>query len=100
MAKALIKTGTLQCDDLTDEENPDCAMEVILRSIIAGQNAQIHTMRGILKSKYMPAENDCIVETGSYSESIVSQLVQQSAAPVANFVLSAFAVAVFLSFFI
>ena len=62
MAKALLHTGTLDCDDLTDEENPDCAMEVILRSIVTGQNAQIQTMRGILESKNLPAENDCIVE--------------------------------------
>ena len=65
MAKALLKTETLQCDDLTEEENPDCAMEVILRSIITGQNAQIQTMRGILKSKNLPPDNDCIVEAYS-----------------------------------
>ena len=65
MAKALLKTETLQCDDLTEEENPDCAMEVILRSIITGQNAQIQTMRGILKSKNLPLDNDCIVEAYS-----------------------------------
>ena len=65
MAKALLKTDTLECDYLTDEENPDCAMEVILRSIITGQNAQIQTMRGILKSKDLPPDNDCIVEAYS-----------------------------------
>jgi hypothetical protein len=62
MAKALLHTGTLSCDDLTDEEIPDCAMEVLLRSIITNQNAQIQVMRGILSSKNMRAENDCIVE--------------------------------------
>jgi hypothetical protein len=62
MAKALLHTGTLSCDDLADEENPDCAMEVILRSIITNQNAQIQAMRGILRSKNMPPNNDCIVE--------------------------------------
>ncbi|KAL7517942.1 hypothetical protein ACHAWX_002815 [Stephanocyclus meneghinianus] len=74
MAKALIKTGTLQCDDLTDEESEqaaDCAMEVILRSIITGQNAQIQAMRGILKAKNFPPDNDCVVEASS-SDDVVS----------------------------
>lgn len=68
MAKALLFAGTLDCDDLTDEENPDCAMEVILRSITANQNAQIQAMRGILESKSLPATNDCIVEAYSKSK--------------------------------
>ena len=59
MAKALIKTNTIQCDDLTNDDNPDCAMEIILREIINNQNAQIKTMRWILESKSFPQENDC-----------------------------------------
>lgn len=70
MAKALIKTNTLECDDLTDEENPHCAMEVILRSIITNQNAQIQTMRGVLEAKNAPPENDCVVE--AYSDDVPS----------------------------
>jgi hypothetical protein len=65
MAKAMIKTGTLQCDDLTDEENPDCAMEVILREITSEQNAQIQTMRGILEAKGLLQENDCSISFNS-----------------------------------
>ena len=68
MAKALINIDTLQCDDLTDENSEqaaDCAMEVILRSIITEQNAQIQTMRGILDAKNLPATNDCEVPFSS-----------------------------------
>ena len=40
MAKALLKTGKLECDNLT-EETADCALEQILREIINEQNFQI-----------------------------------------------------------
>ena len=36
-------------------------MEVVLRSIITEQNAQIQTMRGILDAKNFPQDNDCTV---------------------------------------
>jgi hypothetical protein len=36
-------------------------MEIILREIISGQNAQIQVMRGILEAKSMPQTNDCNV---------------------------------------
>eukprot|EP00571_Detonula_confervacea_P011421 CAMPEP_0172304456 /NCGR_PEP_ID=MMETSP1058-20130122/5857_1 /TAXON_ID=83371 /ORGANISM="Detonula confervacea, Strain CCMP 353" /LENGTH=422 /DNA_ID=CAMNT_0013015687 /DNA_START=50 /DNA_END=1318 /DNA_ORIENTATION=- len=65
MAKALLKTGKVKCDDLTDEESDqadDCALEIILREIINNQNHQIQSMRGLLESKDYPQENDCKVE--------------------------------------
>ncbi len=61
MAKALLLTNKLQCDDITDDENPDCAMEAILREIVNGQNAQIQTMRAILEANNYPQEDDCKV---------------------------------------
>jgi len=61
MAKALLVTNKLQCEDITDDENPDCAMEVILREIINNQNAQIQTMRSILEANNYPQEDDCKV---------------------------------------
>ncbi|KAL7554971.1 hypothetical protein ACHAWF_018546 [Thalassiosira exigua] len=70
MAKALLQTGKVKCDDLTDEESDqadDCALEVILREIINNQNAQIQVMRGILEAKSYPAENDCKVDVGAKS---------------------------------
>jgi uncharacterized protein (DUF305 family) len=62
MAKALMKTGNLQCDSLLDETD-DCALETILREIISTQNHQIQTMRGILENQF-PAypTDDCKVE--------------------------------------
>ncbi|KAL7555727.1 hypothetical protein ACA910_005145 [Epithemia clementina (nom. ined.)] len=62
MAKALLHTNVLQCDDLTDEENPDCEMERILRSIINDQNFQIQTMKNLLKLYDFPETDECIVE--------------------------------------
>jgi len=69
MAKALLKSGKVQCDDLTDEESEQadaCALEIITREIINNQNAQIQVMRGLLDSKSYPAENDCEVPMSSY----------------------------------
>jgi hypothetical protein len=60
MAKALLKTG-MTCEDLTNEDDPKCVMEVILREIINGQNAQIQAMRGILESLDEPTYADCVV---------------------------------------
>lgn len=64
MAKALLKTGKLKCDDVT-EETDDCALEVILREIINGQNHQIQTMQAILEAGDYKSENDCVVEMTS-----------------------------------
>merc|ERR1719396_124497 len=64
MAKALLITGKLTCDDLTDEDTEqadDCALEVILREIINNQNAQIQGMRSILEGLGYPETNDCKV---------------------------------------
>jgi len=63
MAKALMKTEKVNCDDLTGEEDA-CALEVILREIINGQNHQIQVMRGLLDSMDYPQENDCTVAVG------------------------------------
>ena len=70
MAKALLKTGEVKCNSLTDED-PDCEMEIILREIISNQNAQIQVMRGILEAKSMPQTNDCTV---TVSESAAQEL--------------------------
>jgi hypothetical protein len=60
-AKTLLKTGFSSCDDLSDDEDPTCIMEGILREIINGQNAQIQAMRGILESLEEPQYADCEV---------------------------------------
>ena len=61
MAKTLLSTGDVPCEDLTNDEDPYCVMQVILREIVNGQNFQIQAMRGILDSLSLPATDDCIV---------------------------------------
>jgi len=63
MAKALLKSGKLNCDDVTDDENPDCVMEEITRSIIAGQNFQINQMRSVLDAKGFPYDDQCVLSS-------------------------------------
>jgi hypothetical protein len=60
LAKAILKTG-VSCEDLSNDEGPTCIMEVILREIINGQNAQIQAMRGVLEALDEPAYADCTV---------------------------------------
>jgi Domain of unknown function (DUF305) len=62
MAKVLLKDSSLVCDDLSNEDDPDCAMEVILRDIVNTQNHQIQKMLRILEAKNFPAKDNCIVE--------------------------------------
>eukprot|EP00525_Craspedostauros_australis_P000035 CAMPEP_0198119776 /NCGR_PEP_ID=MMETSP1442-20131203/26942_1 /TAXON_ID= /ORGANISM="Craspedostauros australis, Strain CCMP3328" /LENGTH=405 /DNA_ID=CAMNT_0043778311 /DNA_START=63 /DNA_END=1280 /DNA_ORIENTATION=+ len=72
MAKALLNTNELKCDDLENPmETDDCTLEIILREIINTQNAQIQSMRGILDSKKYPEEDDCKVEIGSGGSSLL-----------------------------
>jgi len=68
MAKALLKTGSLECDNLEDETD-DCSLEVILREIINGQNAQIQAMQAILEGSNYPEEDDCKVDVSGNSSS-------------------------------
>ena len=60
MAKALLMTNKLKCDDLSVESS-DCAMEVVLREIINSKNFQIQVMRGVLAEMNLPPEDDCKV---------------------------------------
>lgn len=63
MAKALLHTNKLQCNDLTNDEydNTDCIMERLLRGIISTQNYQIQKMRSYLKENNYPEYDDCEV---------------------------------------
>lgn len=69
MAKALLKTEILQCDNLA-EETDDCVLESILLEIVNSQNFQIQTMRGILDEKGYPETDDCevLIEESSANE--------------------------------
>jgi Domain of unknown function (DUF305) len=71
MAKALLKTG-LSCTDLTNEEDPNCVMEAMMRDIINSQNYQIQVMRGVLETLAEPAYADCIVPILFEEEAVVT----------------------------
>lgn len=60
MAKTLLKTGKVECDDLT-QETDGCVLEGILREIVNSQNFQIQTMYSILESLGYPKTDDCKV---------------------------------------
>ena len=65
MAKALLNTNKLKCENLTNEDDPnfrDCELEIIVRSIITGQNFEIQTMRNALTTYELPASDNCQVE--------------------------------------
>ena len=61
MAKTLLLADKLDCPDITDEDNQDCVLEVILRDIVNGQNFQIQLMRGYLEDKGYPDTDNCDV---------------------------------------
>lgn len=63
MAKALLKTGKVVCDDLT-EESDACTTEVILHEIVNNQNFQIQAMYDIVDEMGYPKEDDCEVLIG------------------------------------
>lgn len=70
MAKALLKSNTLQCEDLTSEE-PNCVMEAVIRSIIVDQNHQIQLMLHYLEALGYPETEDCLVTVESSKGSLV-----------------------------
>jgi len=82
MAKALLKTGTIHCDDVTDDENSDCVMEDILRSIINGQNHQIQLMRSVLEEYELPAGDECLLDISTASTNGNGSYSSDSATPV------------------
>merc|ERR1712238_373017 len=62
MCKALdIAKGT-ECDDIFDEDDPQCVLKVLCQEIINVQNAQIQTMRGVLASLDYKETDNCVVE--------------------------------------
>jgi len=62
MCKSLANSGEADCDDLDDEEDPACAINVICQEIINVQNAQIQTMRGVLDALDLDPADDCRIE--------------------------------------
>jgi len=60
MAKALHKTGKVNCLDMMSDTD-DCIMQRIIIDIMAGQNHQIQVMRGILAAKSYPENDQCML---------------------------------------
>jgi len=62
MAKALLKSGDLKCDDLTAEEpSPHCVLKQVCLEVITGQNHQIQSMGGAIEALGYVEEDDCEV---------------------------------------
>lgn len=61
MCKALFKSGEISCEDIEDEEDPQCIMTHLCYEIINGQNFQIQTMRGIIDTSGYDKQDDCEV---------------------------------------
>jgi hypothetical protein len=68
MAKTVLKLAPLNCEDLTQQEDPKCLMEYILRDIITTQNHQIQLMRNVLEAMALPQVDDCVVHVNKDEE--------------------------------
>lgn len=68
MAKALLHSGSLQCDDLSDDSEEDCVLQSMMYEIINEQNYQIQTMRVLLADNAAYPESDnCVVAFPEHS---------------------------------
>lgn len=65
MCKALMHTGEIDCNDMTNEDDPACVMRGLCYEIINGQNFQIQTMRGVLEASGYDETADCPVKVSS-----------------------------------
>jgi len=62
MCKALYKSGEADCDDLEDEDDPACVVNVICEEIINVQNAQIQALENVLEQLDLAPSDDCVVK--------------------------------------
>jgi hypothetical protein len=74
MAKALLKSGSVPCDDST-QSTPDCVMNSMMREIINGQNMQIQAMRAVLTEMDYKQTDNCEVHVSQESSSSNRRLV-------------------------
>merc|ERR1711865_393282 len=62
MCKALDIAGGTECEDIVEfEEEAGCILKVLCQEIINVQNAQIQTMRGVLRQLDLDQSDDCVV---------------------------------------
>lgn len=83
MAKAVLNTGKVKCDDLTTETD-ECTLEAILRAIVNDQNYQIQVMYGIVEALGYPKEDDCQVLIGSNETSDTVTTMAPTTGPTAS----------------
>merc|ERR1711892_788741 len=64
MAKALLKSDAIDCDDISNDEDPYCVMEELSRSIVNEQNYQIQQMRAVLEEEGYESEESesCFID--------------------------------------
>ena len=60
MAKALMKTDEIDCDDILADDYK-CTMKDVSLSIINGQNHKIQSMKALMESFGYPETDDCDV---------------------------------------
>ena len=68
MAKAVLRSGAADCDDLSDTEDPKCIMQAMLYGIVNGQNYEIGVMSNVLAAMNLPRADDCVVEVPIHRE--------------------------------
>jgi len=72
MAKALLKTQAIKCDDITyADESDDCMMLSIVKSIMGGQNYQIQQMQNVLDDLGYPEVDDCPVAISGITKEMI-----------------------------
>jgi hypothetical protein len=86
MGKAVHKTNSLKCEDLTSESE-ECRTAEVIYSMIASQNYQIQLMRKVLEAKNYLLTDDCDISLKKYQEltssenSTILQLSENVSAP-------------------
>jgi len=68
MCKALLISGEIDCDDLTDEDSSLCGLNAICQEIINVQNAQIQAMYGFLDAEGLDRTDDCEIQIDGSGE--------------------------------
>merc|ERR1719330_542862 len=69
MAKALHKTGKVECYDITLDSD-DCKLQRIMLETMAEQNYQIQLMRGVLAAKAFPEYDQCTLKVNEDGETV------------------------------
>ena len=68
MAKAILKTGLVDCPDIKDSSDPHCMLERMLRATFTKFMDDVITMRKVLGGMQLPSEtaNRCNLKTSTF----------------------------------